>query len=349
MAPLKKVSLSDIAQQLGVSKTLVSMVINGKGDENGISKTTQERVIKLAKELNYKPNQFARGLRMGKSNTIGLIVSDISNSFYARIARHVEDYCSHEDYNLIICNSDENSEKEKKIINNLLDKQVDGLIISSTIENTEHLKLLNNENVPFILIDRIYNAFPCHHVIVNNFQGAKDATLHLIQNGHKNIACFTISPAHISTQIERFHGYKAALEENFIPFNEFYHKIIPRDNIYQSIYNTLKEWQMNRLLPSAIFLANNQLALFLLTICKELKISIPQKLSVVSFDDVEAFRFNAPPITSIVQPVESIAQYAVTELVKLIKKSRKTEEKTNLNQISLETNLIIRESVAKLA
>jgi LacI family transcriptional regulator len=349
MNTLKKVSLSDIAQQLGVSKTLVSMVINGKGDENGISKTTQERVINLANELNYKPNQFARGLRMGKSNTIGLVVSDISNSFYARIARYVEDYCSQEDYNLIICNSDENAEKEKRIINNLLDKQVDGLIISSTIENTDHLSLLNNENVPFVLVDRIYSSFPSHHVIVNNFQGAKEATIHLIQNGHKNIACFTISPAHISTQVERFQGYKAALEENFINFNEFYYKVIPRDNIYQAIYNALKEWQLNNLIPSAIFLSNNQLTLFLLTICKELKINIPQKLSVISFDDIEAFRFNSTPITSIVQPVESIAFNAVKELIKLIKKTKTMDEEVILNQVSLETNLILRDSVAKLA
>ncbi len=348
MKPYKKVSLSDIAEKLGVSKTLVSMVLNGKGDDNGISKSTQEKVIQLAQELNYKPNQFARGLRMGKSNTIGLIVSDISNPFYAKIARFVEDYCSKEDYNLIICNSDENPEKEKKIINTLLDKQVDGMIISSTLEDTDHLKLLTNEQIPFILIDRIYPTIPTNYVIVNNFLGAKEATQHLLNNGHKKIACFTISPAHISTQVERFLGYKAALDESFISFNDYYYKVIPRENPFQSIYNTIKEWQYNHVMPSAIFLANNQLTLYLLEICKELKINIPQKLSIVSFDDIEAFRFNTPAITGVVQPIESIAQNSVKELIKLIRKS-KTDESFELNQIKLDTNLIIRESVAKFA
>lgn len=346
MKPYKKVSLGDIAEKLGVSKTLVSMVLNGKGDENGISKSTQEKVIQLAQEMNYKPNQFARGLRMGKSNTVGLIVSDISNPFYARIARHIEDYCSKEEYNLIICNSDENPAKEKKIINTLLEKQVDGLIISSTIENTEHLNLLNAEQIPFILIDRTYSSFPTNYVIVNNFLGAKEATQYIINNGHKRIACFTISPAHISTQVERFLGYKAALEENNLSFIEYYYKVIPRENTYQSIYKTLKEWQYNHVMPSAIFSSNNQLTLYLLEICKDLKINIPQKLSVVSFDDIDAFKFNTPSITGVVQPIESIAQNAVIELVKLIRKT-KTNESFELSQIKLETNLIIRESVSK--
>ncbi|MGQ9847201.1 MAG: LacI family DNA-binding transcriptional regulator [Bacteroidales bacterium] len=346
MKPNKKVSLSDIAEKLGVSKTLVSMVLNGKGDENGISKSTQEKVIQLAQEVNYKPNQFARGLRLGQSNTIGLIVSDISNYFYARIAKYVEDYCSKEEYNLIICNSDENPEKEKKIINNLLEKQVDGLIISSTIENTDHLNLLNTEQIPFVLIDRIYSSFPTNYVIVNNFSGAKEATQHLIDHGHKKIACFTISPAHISTQIERFLGFKAALEENNLIFMDYFYKIIPRENIFQNIYKTIKEWQYNHIMPSAIFSSDNQLTLCLLEICKNLNINIPQELSIVSFDDIEVFKFSKPSITAIVQPIESIAQNAVTELVKQIRK-KKLNELSELSQIKIETNLIIRQSVSK--
>ena len=126
----KKVSLADIAMALGVSKTLVSMVLNGKGDENGISKKTQERVTELAEEMNYKPNQFARGLRIGRSNTIGLIVSDISNPFYSRLARSVEDAVSESGFNLMICSSDESEEKEMKHIEMLINKQVDGIILS---------------------------------------------------------------------------------------------------------------------------------------------------------------------------------------------------------------------------
>lgn len=348
MKHYKKVSLNDIAERLGVSKTLVSMVLNNKGEDNGISKTTQEKVIQLAQELNYKPNQFARGLRMGKSNTIGLVVSDISNPFYARIARFVEDYCSQEEYNLIICNSDENPDKEKKIIHTLLEKQVDGMIISSTIEDTVHLRQLQEEQIPFMLIDRIYQSFACNYVIVDNFNGAKEATQHLINNGHKNIACFTISPAHISTQVERFLGYKAALDESYVAFNDYYYKVISRENAYQNIYNIIKEWLYNHIMPTAVFVANNQLTLNLIEICRELNVNIPKTLSIVSFDDIEAFRFNNPPISGVVQPIESIAFNAVKELIFAIRKS-KTQESLDLSQIKLETNLIIRNSVAKHA
>ncbi len=343
----KKVSLSDIAEKLGVSKTLVSMVLNGKGDENGISKATQEKVLKLAQELNYKPNQFARGLRLGRSNTIGLIVSDISNPFYAKLARHVEDYCSKEQYNLIICNSDENPEKEKKILHTLLEKQVDGLIISSTLDNTEHLRMLDNENVNYILVDRIYNSYPCHHVIIDNIAGAREATEYLLQNGHKRIACFTIAPSHISTQVERFLGYKEAIDASMEDFNEFYCKSIPRENMHKYIYTILRDWLDNKVMPTAVFSANNQITLALLEVCREMNIQIPTKLSIVSFDDIDVFSFSNPPITAVVQPIESIAKYAVENLIKIIKLKNVQEDLTQLFQISLQTNMILRESVAK--
>lgn len=343
----KKVSLSDIAEKLGVSKTLVSMVLNGKGDENGISKATQERVLKLAQELNYKPNQFARSLRIGRSNTIGLIVSDISNPFYAKLARYVEDYCSHHQYNLIICNSDENAEKEKKIIDTLLEKQVDGLIISSTIEDTEHLRKISNEQVSFVLVDRIYNSFPSHYVVVDNVFGAREATQYMLEHGHRRIGCFTIAPAHISTQLERFLGYKEAFDASLETFNDFYHKVIPRENMYKTIYNILRDWTSNRVMPTAIFSANNQITLALIEACKELNIHVPSKLSIISFDDIDVFRFSNPPITAILQPIESIAKYAVETLLKVISKTKANEEITELYQIKLQTNLILRESVAK--
>lgn len=346
MTHLKNVSLSYIAQRLGVSKTLISMVINGNGDKYGISKKTQERVLKLVKDLDYKPNQFARGLRIGKSNTIGLVVSDISNTFYARIARNIEDYCSQQDYNLIICNSDENQEKEIRIINNLINKQVDGLIISSTINDTKHLELLNDKGIPFVLIDRIYCTYPCNHVIVNNFQGAKDATSYLIRKGHRNIACFTISPEYISTQVDRFRGYRSAIEEHFLHFNRKNYKVIPRDDIYNSIFRILKIKKNNKSLPTAIFLANNQLTLSLLKVCSDLEINIPGDISIVSFDDIEVFSFTNPSITCVSQPIESISQNAVKILLELIEK--KDMYKDTLKQISLKTSLVKRNSVKKI-
>ncbi len=207
----KKVSISDIAEMLGVSKTLVSIVLKGQGDEIGISKATQEKVFKLAKELNYNPNQFVRNLNIEKSNTISLVLPDISNPFYSKLARYIEEYTYSENYNLIICNTSENEEKEKKIIEILLEKQVDGIIISLTSENSYNLKLIKDNNIPFILLDRTSTSLSCNYVVIDNYNAAREATQYLIQQGHKKIACFTISPAHVATQVERFLGYKEAM------------------------------------------------------------------------------------------------------------------------------------------
>ena len=344
----KKVSLADIAQTLGVSKTLVSMVLNDKGDENGISKKTQDRVKELANELNYKPNQFARGLRIGRSNTIGLVVSDISNPFYSKLARFVEDAVSEAGFNLMICSSDESEDKEVKLIEMLLNKQVDGIILSSTHDTTEHIQGLVQDNFPLVLIDRTYGDLESHSVVVDNRTGAKEAVEHLILNGHTKIAAMIISPSHISTQVERLDGYKDALSENNIPVNKYYEKVINRDDIYKNISTVLKEWKNDRMMPSAIFVSNNQIAIGCLEVFRDNGFSIPRDISIVSFDDIELFRLYSPPITSVIQPIQSIARNAVDILLEEVKQTEDTEAISKKHKL-LSTNIVVRNSVLKLA
>jgi LacI family transcriptional regulator len=343
----KKVSLADIAMALGVSKTLVSMVLNGKGDENGISKKTQERVMELAESMNYKPNQFARGLRMGRSNTIGLIVSDISNPFYSRLARSVEDAVSESGYNLMICSSDESEEKEMKLLEMLINKQVDGIILSSTLDSTEHIEGLQNENFPFVLIDRIYNDFETNTVVVDNKLGAYEAVDFIINNGHKKIAAFVISPAHISTQVDRLEGYKDALKKHSIPLNQYYQKVIPREEIYQTVCQILTEWKTDHMMPTAIFVANNQIAIGSLEAIRDLGLSIPKDISIVSFDDIDLFKLYSPPITSVIQPINSIARNAVEILLDNIKIKDNSDSLIKVHKC-LQTNIVVRNSVLKL-
>jgi LacI family transcriptional regulator len=344
----KKVSLADIAQSLGVSKTLVSMVLNGKGDENGISKKTQERVMGLAEQLNYKPNQFARGLRIGRSNTIGLIVSDISNPFYSKLARAVEDAVSEAGYNLMICSSDESEEKEIKLLEMLINKQVDGIILSSTLDSTDHIEGLKNENYPFVLIDRIYDEVETHSVVVDNRRGAEEAVEHIIQNGHKRIAALIISPSHISTQVDRLEGYKDALKKHSIPINPYYQKVIQREDIYKNINQLLLEWKGDRMMPTALFVSNNQIAIGCLEAIRDNGLSIPRDLSIVSFDDIDLFRLYSPPITSIIQPINAIAKNAVEVLLDELKSKEITENSEKKHKL-LQTNIVIRNSVLKLA
>ena len=235
----KKTSLSDIAKSLGVSKTLVSLVINNKGDEHGISAETQKRVLDKIKELNYRPNVLARGFRTGRTNTIGLIVSDISNRFYSRIARRVEDYAWIHGYSVVICSTDENEEKEIQQIRLLRDRKVDGLIISSSQKDCEIFNKLVDAEMPHVLIDRTFDGMKSVNVSVDNFGGARMAARHLITQGIKKIALVTITPEHISTISDRKKGFLSALNEAKITIPPEWHIAIPFNNIEQAIKESL--------------------------------------------------------------------------------------------------------------
>lgn len=338
---MKRTSIADIAKNLGVSKTLVSMVLNDQGDKNGISKDTQKRVLEMARKLNYQPNLFARGLRLGKSNTLGLIVADISNAFYSKISRSIEDNASKYGYNLMICSSDEKEDKELQLIQMLKERQVDGLIISSTLSSHEAILQLKKENYPFVLIDRYFPQINANYVIVDNYNGAFDAVEHLISLGYDKIAQITISPAHITSLKERTRGYREALKKHNIRYNKKLNREIPFGNIKDRVYKEIKDLIMPPYNVRALFVANNNLAIACLESINEMNLRIPQDIAFVSFDDISVFKFCYPPVTSIAQPVERICEEAVKMLVDEIESTDKVIKKQH---VVLPTDLIVRRS-----
>src|ERR1051325_2402044 len=170
---MKKISLADVANSVGLSKTLVSLVLNNKGDEYGINTDTQEKVRKKAEELNYYPNQIAKTLRTKRSNTIGLIVADISNEFYSRIAKAIELKALTEGYHVIFSSSEEDPRHEQDLIRLLKDKQqADGLIIATTQQNTQQFESLKKQKYPIVFIDRYLKGFDAHCVTVDNNEGS---------------------------------------------------------------------------------------------------------------------------------------------------------------------------------
>ncbi|MCB0402851.1 MAG: LacI family DNA-binding transcriptional regulator [Flavobacteriales bacterium] len=337
---MKKVSLADVAKSLGVSKTLVSLVLNGRGDEKGINKETQQRVREKVKELNYKPNLFARGLRVGKSNTIGLVVADISNSFYAKMCRSIEDHCNEKGYNLIICSSDEKPEKESELIQMLIDRQVDGLIISTTQSNNKDISLLKKSDFPFVLIDRKDTKTETNYVGVDNKEGAKSVVQHLINLGNKRIGHLTITPAHLSTIKERVTGYKEALKENGIRVDNNLIREISFDNIKEDVYRELKELLNPPLSINSLFVANNNIAVACLECLQEMNIRVPQDIALVSFDDIDAFKLCYPPVTAVSQPIEAMGKESVRMLVNQIN----NPASSGFEEVILPTTLEIRRS-----
>jgi LacI family transcriptional regulator len=337
---MRKTSLADVAKSLGVSKTLVSLVLNGRGNEKGISKDTQKRVWERVKEMNYKPNQMARGLRMGKSNTIGLLVADIANPFYAKICRSIEDHAAQHGYNLIICSSDENPEKESELLQMLIDRQVDGLIFSTTQAKTDDILQFKRSKFPFVLIDRCLPRIETNYVGVDNRKGAHEVVEHLLELGNRRIGCLAISPSHLSTIKDRIAGYKDALKAHQIRFDGKLVREIPFEDIKQSVRKEIKELLMPPHNVTALFVVNNNVAVACLEALQEMNIKVPQDLALVSFDDIELFKLCYPPVTAVAQPIEEIGSNAMALLLENIKAGKAWENK----QVNLGTEVVVRRS-----
>lgn len=339
---MKKITLEDIAKSLGVSKTLVSLILNNKAKEHGISPDTVERVLKKVKEMNYMPNQAARGLRTGKSNLIGLIVADISNPFYAKISRAIEDLAWKNDYHLMVCSSDEDPEKEAQLVRILKEKmQVEGLIISPTTENIETFKDLKKEEFPFVLIDRFYPKFDSNYVVVDNLKSSYEAVSKLISNGAKRVGMLNVSPSHISTLADRAEGYKQALKDHGKKFDKDLLREIPFSDIRASVKKALHEMLRSEQPVDALFVANNHLAVACLEAINEMGLRIPYDLMLISYDDVDVFKLSYPPVTAVAQPIEEIGTKAVEILFQSINNKA---NRSSTSHVTLPANLVVRRS-----
>jgi len=334
----KRISLNDIAESLGVSRSLVSLVLNGKDAEQGISAETKRKVLAKAHELNYKPNHFARGLRLGKSFTIGLIVSDIANGFYSRIARNIEDLAEEHGYNLIISSTDEDIERELRLIKLLRGKQIDGLIISSSQENPDEFNRLIAEGFPVVLIDRSFDGLEAPCVVVQNREGAKQAAAHLIEQGYKNPLVLAIEPAHVFTISERCEGFVSEMKNHSISPKVEY---LPFDDAFSEVERLIEKLVQKKQLPDCIFAINNNIATACLQVLRKFNIDIPNKVGLVCFDDVPYFNFMNPTVTAIVQPVDDISTSAFEMLLKMLK-DEKTGFEGGIKHLPVE--LIIRKS-----
>ncbi len=340
----KKVSIADIASKLGVSKALVSLVINDKGDEHGINPETQKKVREKVRELDYKPDLFARSFRMGKTNTIGLIVSDISNRCYSRIARNIEDYAWDHGYIVVICSTDEDVEKENEQIRLLRDRKIDGLIISSSQDRADCFNNLADDGFPHVLIDRKFENMKSPNVSVDNYGGSCLAARHLISQGFTDFAMIAITPDHISTISERVTGFTNTLKESGISMPPEWHIRAPFDHIEQAVKESVQNFYLSGTMPRAIFALNNNLTSTCLKYLRKLSVRIPEDVALIGFDDVLYFGFTRPSISAIKQPVDKISENAFQLLLKQINKEQIPD---NEYSIVLPVDIIIRESSIK--
>lgn len=332
----KRVSLKDIADQVGVSTALVSYVMNGLEKEKRVGADVVVRIKKAAQELNYKPNRIAQSLRTGSTKTIGLIVADIANPFFGNLARVIEDEASKHGYTVIFGSSDEDSEKSGSLVDILLDRQVDGFIIVPAEGSSPQVKMLQENGVPLVLADRHFEEISSNYVILDNFSASYDAVSHLIEMGHRKIGIIVYKSSLFHMR-ERIRGYVEAMTDNHLE-REIRIEEVQYDFIQSETRNCMSGMTNGEKKVDALLFATNALTISGLYCIKEFNIKVPEDIAIIGFDGNAAFDFFYTPLTYIEQPVDQMGMEAVRVLISQINGSVKTE------QVKLKPTLIQRQS-----
>lgn len=331
------VTIKDIAKLSGVSTATVSKIINGKA--NDISKSTVEKVMKIIEEQNYSPNTIARSMITKKTKTIGLIIPDVRNPFFTDLTRGAEDVANDRGYSIFFCNTDDDLNKEIKYINNLIEKQVDGIALAGAAVRDRVLEEKMDIRIPIVSLDRnVYFQGIKGKIEVDNFSGAYDAVSHLIRSGHRKIM-YLSGPLNIKLSSDRLEGYKKALLDNNIEYGEEL-VVVGRYNSDFG-YEIIKNIKIDNDV-TAIFCGNDLIAIGAMNALKERSISIPKDISIVGFDDIYISSLVTPALTTVRQPSYTIGRLAMERLIDIL------EGKENLSsRVEIKLELIIRESTCK--
>lgn len=333
-----RVTIKDIARECDLSITTVSLVLNGK--PNKISSQNAQLILDTARKLNYNRNQLAVGLVKKKSNTIGLIVPDIANIFFAEMAKGVEDMGRENGYNVIFCNSHDKHSLELEDINTLVGRGVDGILIVLSSESygktgEDSIRHLSEHGIPTVIVDCFDKQNLFSTIAVDNFKGSMMAMEHLLELGHRRIACIT-GPLGPKLNEERFLGYKGALDKYDIPYDA--NLVYEGDFKYNSGFDAVEKLMPYQ--PTAIFCHNDMMAYGTLISLKNRNLNVPKDISVIGFDDIFYSSIIEVPLTTVQQPVNELGRRAVEILTEEIR-----TPKTKKQEILLEPKLIIRNSV----
>ncbi|TXE12820.1 LacI family transcriptional regulator [Seonamhaeicola algicola] len=338
----KRITLKHIANEFEVSIATVSKALN---DSYEISVKTKEKIQQYARAHNYKPNSVALSLLNKKTKTIGVIIPNIMNNFFAKVFVGIEEKAAEKGYSLISCISNESHEKELKTMELLKNGTLDGFIISLAEETQEkeqyqHLKNAINEGVPLVMFDRVTDEITCDKVIVDDFEGARHATNHLIKTGCKRIALISVID-NLSVGKLRAQGYEQALIENNITINP---KHIVKIGKNEDFETAMKIVLADKTIDGLLCLEESS-AVQSLELVKRMKYQIPENLSIICFTNGPLPQYVSPKITTISQHAKYIGETAATMLIKRLESTTEIPFETKV----VKTSLIERESTKKLA
>lgn len=312
---MKRITMADVAQHANVSKSTVSQFLNKRYDYMG--EETKKRIEEAINELGYQANFIARSLKQKRTSTIGVIVANILHAFSTQVIRAVEDACNEQDMHVIVCNADDDPEKEKKYIEMLRAKQVDGLIVFPTGGNVDLYETMVKEQYPLVFVDRLVEGLEVDTFLLDNENAAKMAVDHFIESGYQRIGMITTSLIrNVTPRVERIEGFKKALKEHGIePMKEYINGLELHE-----IKHGLAEMLALDKPPTALLTGNDLTLMEVLNFTKEHEVKIPEDLALIGIDDVPFANIYSPPLTTISQPGFEIGKEAASLLLNKIEK-----------------------------
>lgn len=316
--------MQDIADKLGISRGTVSLVLSGKAKTGRISDEMQFKVKKLAKELNYHPNEIARSLSTGVTKSIGIIVTDISNEFFGKMVFHIQERAKHYGYSVITANTNENLNDFDEAVTVLINRQVDGIILVPVEGGNEIVKKIISRKIPLVQIDRYYPDLNSNYIVIDNYDISKQAIELLINEGKRRIAviCYDIN---LSALTERKQGYIDAMKQRGL-FDVELIKNIGYDNQEKEIEQAICDLKKNSDKVDAIFFCSRKVFLAGVKYMVKLNIKIPEDMSVICFDEIDAFSYANIPVIYIEQPIQQMSEKAIDLLIEQLQGNNQIEQ-----------------------
>jgi len=329
----QKVTIYDVARESGVSYSTVSRVLNGF---EHVKDSTREKVLSAAEKLGYVANMQARSLAGGRTNTIGILVPVIDNSYITEIIAGIDNELTRENYNLMLFTTHRHVGKEEQYVNTITSGMSDGLLLVVPLGTEVYLEALRERNFPYVLVDQHDHNDHSSEVMSTNWQGAYEATEYLIHLGHRSIG-FISGLAQLQSTHERLAGYRSALQSNGIPVIE--ENIVAGDYWESEAYHAAKKLLARDPRPTAIFASNDLTAFGAMDAVREAGLSVPEDISILGFDDIPQASFSYPKLTTVRQPLDQMGRVAVKLLMEQL-----TQPDNTPKRITLATTLIKRDS-----
>lgn len=338
-------TIKDVAALAGVSFTTVSHVVN---NTRRVNAETRKRVEEAIRATRYVPSAVARSLKHRTTRTIGVLVPTVTNPYFAELARGIEDVCAAAGYSVILCNSDDDPRKQREYLRVLMEKRVDGIIISSAGPDTALIDALGESALPVVMVDRPTESIQADQVQVDHEEGAYLATKHLLDLGHRRIACIS-GPSALSVTAGRLAGFRRALREAGVP--EASARVVEGDFTSPGGYRAARELLTTGERPTAIFASNDLMGIVALRAAAELGIPVPKALSVIGFDNIELSRYVYPALSTVGQSIRQLGEIAASTLLENLNDgfARHSDKEFQARRIVLPPCLSLRESTAEPA